>query len=264
MFSKYARNLEAKIENNINPTKFARLSKNLEQVYAFQKFFSINKTRDELTSKLYNVYVKRGDEAESTLLGRGGRWTAVDIYTQAITLAPERFEAYEKRGMVLHELGEFSDAIKDYEKAGTILSGMAGGDITNVGITWANARIYSRMGDSYLLSKDYGNAEKHFGYAVIYYKSASTSWPEGKRAEDDYERLASGHQAALIGMGYAKLGQAQYVEAKECFDEAAGLPVYSLSQMDPAYRDLWVAVEKAGLLQINDGSGRGRYSIKSV
>ncbi|MCX6769709.1 MAG: hypothetical protein NT051_03445, partial [Candidatus Micrarchaeota archaeon] len=100
LFSKYAKKLEGKIEN-AHPSQLDRLGTKLERTYKFQRFFSINESRDALTGKLYGLLMKQGFEA-STLLN--GQQDALEQYTKAITLAPERFEAYLKRGEILHEL----------------------------------------------------------------------------------------------------------------------------------------------------------------
>ena len=225
-------NKEGKLNNGLFKTlilckeKKEEILKELKQLSNFSEetifpdFYGF--AQNNSTDKPYNPqgaieYLQRGNESHAL----GNYKEAITDYDKAIELNPEYAEAYNNRGLAKFNLGKYKEAIKDYDKA-------------------------------IELNPKYAKAHNNRGFVNL----ALKKYDEGIR---DYTReieINPNNAHSHLSLGLTKFSIGKYEEAIKDFDEVIkinphdivaydyrGLSKYTLNRYEEAIKDYTKAIE---------------------
>ncbi|MCF6247612.1 MAG: tetratricopeptide repeat protein [Desulfobacula sp.] len=96
------------------------------------------------------------------LYKKGQHQQAIDTFSQLISLAPKKIEAYRIRGSAYMKLTQYDLAVKDFGKAATLAPEL-NGVYSDLGTAWYYSRNYEKALDNYNIEIENGH-ENHLVY----------------------------------------------------------------------------------------------------
>lgn len=165
----------------------------------------------------------------------------VEYYTKAIQLDPEYYSAYNNRGIVLDEMGRYSEALRDYDIA-IALYPLDADYYVNRGVTYHNLRRYEDAIREYDIALTFDEES-----ANTYRNRGVTQEAMGRLGEAIWSfnqsiRLDSTNAELFYSRGNVFKGMEQYEKALADFDQAIFLdPTYAY-----AYFNRGVLYEELG------------------
>ena len=229
-----------------NDTK-KKIEKHEEAIKASERTLSDYNTKFEEFEKRLNAIKEDAEEtardAKAHALFAWARQKegnrSIELYTRAIDEKKDFWEAYYNRGLKYREIGDYAQAIKDFDKT--------------IELKPDNARAYRNRGIAYRKKGDYDRAIKDYDKAIELnplYAEAYINRGRAYRMKGDYDHAIKDYDMAIElnpqyaraynNLGYAYLGKNNFPAALDAVNKAIAIAPSSSSYLD-SRADVWIA-----------------------